>query len=112
MPSEDDSEGIDIGSDESVDILERPEDKVKKPDMYKVVLHNDDYTTKEFVVQVLAEVFHKSFPEATNIMLRAHRHGKAVVEVYTFDIAQTKVKQVHQKAKQKGYPLRCSVEPE
>ena len=106
----DDDKDIDIGSDEGVDLLEKPEDEVKEPDMYKVVLHNDDYTTKEFVVQVLAEVFHKSFPEATNIMLRAHRNGKAVIETYIFDIAQTKVKQVQQKAKQNGYPLRCSVE--
>ena len=108
----DEDKDIDIGSDKEVDVLERTEDEVKEPDMYKVVLHNDDYTTKEFVVQVLAEVFHKSFPEATNIMLRAHRDGKAVIETYTYDIAQTKVNQVHQKAKLKGYPLRCSVEPD
>jgi ATP-dependent Clp protease adaptor protein ClpS len=108
----DDDKDIDIGSDEDVDVLEKPEDEIKEPDMYKVVLHNDDYTTKEFVVQVLVEVFHKSFPEATNIMLRAQFNGKAVIEAYTLDIAQTKVKQVHRKAKLKGYPLRCSVEPD
>lgn len=108
----DDDKDIDVGKDEDVDVLERTEDEFKEPDMYKVVLHNDDFTTKDFVVQILAEVFHKSFPEATNIMLRAHRNGKAVVETYTYDIAQTKVKQVHQKAKQKGYPLRCTVEPD
>ncbi len=102
----------DLERRDDVEVIERPEDEVKKPDMYKVVLHNDDYTTKEFVVEILASVFHKPYPEATQIMLRAHKNGKAVVEVYTWDIAQTKIEQVHRKAQAKGFPLRCSVEKE
>jgi len=108
MSDDDEDDELTTGGD--VDVEERPEDETKEPDMYNVVLHNDDYTTKEFVVEVLATVFHKPYPEATNIMLRAHRNGKAVVETYTFDIAQTKIEQVHRKARAKGYPLRCSVE--
>lgn len=78
--------------------------------MFKVVLHNDDYTTKLFVVEVLQVVFHKPVAEATRIMLQVHRNGRGVVGIYTWDIAQTKVGQVHQLAKDKDFPLRCTVE--
>jgi ATP-dependent Clp protease adaptor protein ClpS len=91
-------------------VLEKVREELKKPDMYKVVLHNDDYTTKLFVIEVLQVVFHKPIPEATRIMLHVHRNGRGVVGVYTWDIAQTKVSQVHQLAKDKEYPLRCTVE--
>jgi ATP-dependent Clp protease adaptor protein ClpS len=93
------------------ELLEDVEKELKEPDMYKVVLHNDDYTTKEFVVEVLQIVFHKPAIEATKIMMDVHKRGKGVVGVYTWDIAQTKVAQVRQMAKEREFPLKCSVEP-
>jgi ATP-dependent Clp protease adaptor protein ClpS len=104
-------------SDESADprfgdeLLEDVEKETKEPEMYKVVLHNDDYTTKEFVVEVLRVVFNKPAIEATRIMLNVHKRGKGVVGVYTWDIAQTKVVQVRQMAKAREFPLKCTVEP-
>jgi ATP-dependent Clp protease adaptor protein ClpS len=95
-----------------ISVLEKAEEKTKEPEQYKVVLHNDDFTPKGFVVDVILSVFHKEYQEAMSIMLRAHRNGRAVVEIYTWDIATTKVEQVHRKAKASGFPLRCSVEPE
>jgi ATP-dependent Clp protease adaptor protein ClpS len=93
------------------ELLEDVEKETKEPDMYKVVLHNDDYTTREFVVEVLQIVFHKPAIEATRIMLDVHNRGKGVVGVYTWDIAQTKVVQVRQMAKAREFPLKCTVEP-
>ncbi len=93
------------------ELLEEVEKELKEPDMYKVVLHNDDYTTKEFVVEVLQVVFHKPAIEATKIMMDVHKRGKGAVGVYTWDIAQTKVAQVRQMAKEREFPLKCSVEP-
>jgi ATP-dependent Clp protease adaptor protein ClpS len=93
------------------ELLEEVEKELKEPDMYKVVLHNDDYTTKEFVVEVIQIVFHKPAIEATKIMMDVHKRGKGVVGVYTWDIAQTKVAQVRQMAKEREFPLKCSVEP-
>ena len=100
---------MDPGYDD--ELLEEVEKELKEPDMYKVVLHNDDYTTKEFVVEVLQIVFHKPAIEATKIMMDVHKRGKGVVGVYTWDIAQTKVAQVRQMAKEREFPLKCSVEP-
>jgi ATP-dependent Clp protease adaptor protein ClpS len=90
--------------------LEKTRHDTQEPEMFKVVLHNDDYTTKLFVVEVLQVVFHKPMAEATRIMLQVHRNGRGVVGIYTWDIAQTKVGQVHQLAKDKDFPLRCTVE--
>ena len=93
------------------DILEETKKEVDEPDMYKVVLHNDHYTTKDFVVEVIQKIFHKPVIEATKIMLHVHKSGKGVVGVYTFDIAHTKAAQVHQLAREREFPLKCSVEP-
>ena len=111
MPDKDDGH-IDRGGEGGVGVLEKHAEKTKEPEQYKVVIHNDDFTTKEFVVDVIVSIFHKAYAEAMTIMLRAHRNGKAVVEIYTWDIAMTKVEQVHRKARAKGFPLRCSVENE
>ena len=92
------------------EILERDEKKVKEPEMYKVVIHNDDFTTKDFVVHILRVVFHKEPAEATRIMLHVHKRGRGVVGVYTWDIAQTRAQRVHQMAKEAEYPLKCTVE--
>jgi len=81
-----------------------------EPEQYKVLLHNDDYTTMDFVVEVLVKVFHKSIEESEQLMLKIHKSGKAVCGVYTYDIAQTKVYQVRQLAKQNGYPLLATFE--
>lgn len=85
-------------------------DKLKEPDMYRVVLHNDHYTTQEFVVSVIITVFHKSAAEATKIMLDVHRKGKGTIGVYPYDIAATKAYQVRQLAKAREFPLKCTVE--
>ena len=92
------------------DLLIRDEEKLKEPKGYVVVLLNDDYTTKEFVVEILVSIFHKKLEEANRIMNNVHEKGRGVVGVYTWDIAQTKVNQVHIMAKQYDYPLKCVVE--
>ena len=86
-------------------------EKIKEPDEFKVILLNDHYTTMEFVVEILLAIFHKSFPDATKIMLDVHKKGKGVVGVYTWDIAATKAEQVHGAAEANEFPLRCIVEP-
>lgn len=84
--------------------------KLKKPPLYKVLLHNDDYTTKEFVVQVLQYVFHKEQTEAVQIMLHVHKKGIGVAGVYTYEVAETKVAVVESLARQHEYPLKCTME--
>ncbi len=83
-----------------------------KPKMYKVLLLNDDFTSMDFVVSVLRNIFHKSEDEAYNIMLKIHNSGKGLCGVYAYDIAETKVAQVHSYAKQNGFPLRAIMEEE
>ncbi|MBD3793751.1 MAG: ATP-dependent Clp protease adaptor ClpS [Campylobacterales bacterium] len=83
---------------------------VVEPQKYKVLLHNDDYTTMDFVVDILMGVFHKNVIESERIMLLIHRQGKAICGVYTYEIAQTKVYQVKQLAKQNGFPLLATLE--
>jgi ATP-dependent Clp protease adaptor protein ClpS len=89
-------------------VAEKP--KLQEPKLYRVILHNDDYTTQDFVVRVIMAVFHKPAAEATKIMLDVHRRGRGVVGVYTYDIASTKVSQVHALARQNEFPLRASCE--
>jgi ATP-dependent Clp protease adaptor protein ClpS len=86
------------------------EEDLEEPRMFKVLLHNDDYTTMEFVVHVLQKVFYKSFAEATRIMLSVHRRGIGVCGVYTGEVAETKVATVHYLARENGFPLQCSME--
>ena len=90
----------------------KPEKKLKKPKLYKVLLHNDNYTTREFVVAVLKEIFHKSESEAVQIMLHVHYNGMGVAGVYTHDVAATKISTVEQLAREHEYPLRLTMEPE
>jgi ATP-dependent Clp protease adaptor protein ClpS len=87
-------------------------EKLKEPEMYRVVLINDDYTTMDFVVNILELVFHKSQSEAEAIMLDVHNKGRAVVGVYTEDIARTKTAQVHRLAVKSQFPLACVIEPD
>ncbi|MDI9571319.1 MAG: ATP-dependent Clp protease adaptor ClpS [Pseudomonadota bacterium] len=78
--------------------------------MFRVILHNDHYTTMDFVVEVLMKVFQKPAAEAVKTMMDVHRSGCGVCGVYTYDIAVTKVKRVHAMAKSRGYPLKSSYE--
>ena len=84
--------------------------QVEEPKLYKVLLHNDDYTTMEFVVHVLEAVFHKSTAEASKIMMHVHQRGIGVAGVYTREIAETKVAVVHDLARKNDFPLKCSLE--
>ena len=92
------------------ELLNRDEQKLKEPKEYMVVLLNDNFTTRDFVVEVLKLIFHKNPDEAERIMLNVHHKGRGLVGVYTWDIAHTKVNQVHSIAKQYDYPLKCIVE--
>jgi ATP-dependent Clp protease adaptor protein ClpS len=92
------------------DVKLEGEIELKEPKMYRVILHNDHYTTMDFVIEVLIAVFHKPAADATRIMLDVHKRGKGVCGVYTYDIASTKVAQVHTLARQREFPLKCSME--
>ncbi len=83
---------------------------VREPRRFKVLLHNDDYTSMEFVVDVLRSVFRKTQEQATAIMIAVHEKGLGTCGVYTEEVAETKVIQVHEKARAAGFPLRCSME--
>ncbi len=83
--------------------------RVKPPPLYMVLMHNDDYTTMEFVVEVLQRVFSKPLPEANRIMLNIHNQGLGFCGTYPFEVAETKVAQVHSMAKTAGFPLHCSL---
>lgn len=87
-----------------------PRTKLKKPKLFRVILFNDDYTSMEFVVEILISIFNKPAAEATKIMLDVHKKGAGVCGVYTYDIAVTKVTQVHRQAHLHEYPLRCGYE--
>ena len=84
--------------------------RVEEPPLYKVLLHNDDYTSMEFVVLLLEKIFHKTTAEATRIMLNVHQQGIGVAGVYLKEIAETKVAIVHDLAQKNEFPLRCSIE--
>lgn len=96
------------GSESGVVVRTRP--KTKKPSMYKVLILNDDYTPMEFVVHILERFFGKGTEEATRIMLHVHRRGVGVCGVFTYEIAETKVNQVMDIAKQQQHPLQCTLE--
>ncbi len=90
--------------------LTRTRTQTKKPQMYRVVLLNDDYTPMEFVIVVLIQIFRKGEEEATRLMLQVHQHGAGVCGVYTHEIAETKVKQVLDFARTHEHPLQCIME--
>ena len=91
-------------------VVTRAKPKTKKPSMYKVLMLNDDYTPMEFVVHILERFFGKSRQEATRIMLHVHRRGVGVCGVYTYEVAETKVTQVMDFARQHQHPLQCTLE--
>lgn len=92
----------------ATDVLE--EHDIKEPDFYRVVLHNDDVTTMEFVVDILCRVFHKTPEAAYEIMMKIHNTGRAICGVFTQEIAETKVHIVRKDAHQAGFPLKCTME--
>lgn len=104
----DNGDGNDDGPSTGVVVRTKP--KAKKPSMYKVIMLNDDYTPMEFVVMVLERFFNKNHEEASHIMLHVHQKGVGVCGVYTYEIAETKVTQVMDLARQHQHPLQCTLE--
>lgn len=90
----------------------KDENTIEFPRLYRVILHNDHYTTMEFVVYILRSIFDKSLDEAVRIMLKVHHEGIGVAGIYIRSVAEAKVEAVHQIAKENGFPLRCSISPE
>ena len=94
------------------DVISEIRDETDEPPMYKVLLHNDDYTTMEFVIEILILVFRKSPEDSVEIMLNVHHKGVGVCGVYTHEMSETKVNNVHALASQYGFPLKCTMEKE
>lgn len=84
--------------------------KVKRPKQYKVIMHNDDYTSMEFVIEVLVRIFNKKLEEAQKVMLDVHKAGKGIAGIYSYDIAMTKANTAMNWAKEEGFPFKLSVE--
>ena len=84
----------------------------EEPRQYKVIFHNDDFTTMEFVTDVLRRVFNKPADEAVTLMMRVHQEGQAVVGIYSYDVAMTKASQATAMARNEGFPLKITCEPE
>ena len=97
---------------EQSQVRERQRTDLREPQRFKVIIYNDDFTTMEFVVMILKQVFLKSEEEAEALMLQVHHSDKAVVGIYTYDIAVSKTRKATNMAREKGYPLRLTVEPE
>ena len=100
------------GPDRDEGVLLEERVVTKRPSLYRVLLHNDDYTTMEFVVAILMDVFHKTRDMAMQVMLTVHTKGVGVAGVYTRDVAETKVAQVMERAREAGMPLMCTTEPD
>ncbi|RZB35410.1 MAG: ATP-dependent Clp protease adaptor protein ClpS [Desulfobacteraceae bacterium Eth-SRB2] len=94
------------------EVISETRDEIDEPPMYKVLIHNDDYTTMEFVVEILMLVFNKSPEEAVEIMLNVHQKGIGICGVYTYEVSETKVNTVHDLARENGFPLKCTMEEE
>jgi len=88
----------------------RTRKRVQEPPLYRVLLHNDDYTTMEFVIEILMVVFKRSMEDATRIMLNVHENGIGICGVYSYEIAETKVESVEVLARSSDFPLKCSME--
>ena len=102
----------DTGRQTGDQVLERTKQETKKPELYRVLLLNDDYTTMDFVVEVLETIFHKQPAEAFRIMMMVHTQGKGLCGVYPFEVAETKVATVIERARESGFPLLATMEPE
>ncbi|WP_036294859.1 ATP-dependent Clp protease adapter ClpS [Methylosinus sp. PW1] len=102
--------GGDSGPGSGTALITRTRTQTRRPNMYRVLLLNDDYTTQEFVVIVLRKYFNKTLEEATRIMLHVHNHGVGECGVYTYEVAETKVTQVMDYARKHQHPLQCIME--
>jgi ATP-dependent Clp protease adaptor protein ClpS len=98
------------GEGPATSVIVKPKAKTKKPSMYKVLMLNDDYTPMEFVVHILERFFNKNREEATRIMMHVHRRGVGVCGVYTYEVAEAKVTQVMDFAREHQHPLQCTLE--
>ena len=98
--------------DSKHEIQDEISEKTTEPPMYKVLLHNDDYTTKAFVVEILIAVFNKSVDEATRLMWKVHRNGVGICGIYPHEMAETKINQVTRMARENGFPLKATMEQE
>jgi ATP-dependent Clp protease adaptor protein ClpS len=96
---------------EQTSIRERERTNLKEPRLYKVIFHNDDFTTMEFVVKILMTVFHKDEAEAQELMMQVHTNGRATAGIYTLDMAMTKTNKSMKMARDEGFPLRLTYEP-
>ena len=96
---------------DDLEVLEKPAHKTSGPEMNRVVLHNDDYTSMDFVVEILESIFHKSPVESHRIMTKVHLEGRGTAGIYPFEVAETKVEMVHDQARANGFPLRATTEP-
>ena len=90
--------------------VETAKPRLSQPPKFAAVLLNDDYTTMEFVIEILTRIFGKDEKAAYDVMMKVHRDGKGIAGVYSYEIAETKCAQVHDQAKERGHPLRCVVE--
>ena len=111
MPNEPQDPSI-YDDDGDTAVATKKKAKTKKPKLYKVLLHNDDYTSMEFVVLILASIFHLDENRAVEVMLHVHQRGVGVAGVYTYEVAETKVRKTMDLAREFEFPLRCSMEPE
>ena len=107
-----DEEEIDDGTAGGTAVITEKKIKLERPPLFKVLLHNDDYTSMEFVVYILEQIFHKNAADAEKIMMAVHQMGVGVAGVYPFEIAEAKVNKVTMLARQREFPLRCSLEQE
>ncbi len=94
------------------EVLTRVEKTTDEPPLYRVLLHNDDYTTREFVVQILVAVFNKPLDEAARLMWHVHRNGVGTCGLYPLEVAETKIAQATSAASENGFPLKLTLEPE
>ena len=112
LAAKDPQKNNDPGPGNGTAVITRTKPQTRRPNMYRVLLLNDDYTPMEFVVYVLERFFSKSREDATRIMLHVHRHGVGVCGVFTFEVAETKVAQVMEFSRRHQHPLQCTMEKE
>lgn len=99
------------GTESTPDVAIADKIQVQLPKMYKVLLHNDDYTTMEFVIHILQKFFKKSYDEAHAIMLKVHHDGLGICGIYTHEVAESKSSKVNKYSRNKGHPLKSTIEP-